>query len=114
MPVLQLKQVESVMLSLLKVAPRSAGSPRGTAPPSGGGGEVAPPSDPASPRGILKRRQWSPPPPAAGADCSAGSLTSTDAEVEVGTDASLATTEPERFEELSGQPCDTDGHGDPL
>ncbi|XP_043204130.1 centrosome-associated protein CEP250-like isoform X2 [Amphibalanus amphitrite] len=116
---LQLKQVESVMLSLLKVAPRCVSgvtnSPRDAAPPSGGGGEVAPPSrsDPVSPRGILKRRHWSPP-PASGADCSGGSLTSTDAEVEVGTDASLATTEPERFEELSGQPCDSDGDGDPL
>ena len=102
-----------MMLSLLKVAPRSVGSgtnsPREAAPPSGGGGEVAPPSgtDPASPRSILKRRQWSPP-PAEGADCSAGSLTSTDAEVEVGTDASLATTEPEqRFESLSVQQCDS-------
>ena len=101
------------MLSLLKVAPRSVGgradSVREAVPPTSGGGEVASPpdGDPAEPRGILKGRRWSPSPEPAG--CSVGSLSSSDEELEVATDASLATTEPERFESLAGQPCDSSG-----
>lgn len=117
----QLKQVETVMLALLKVAPRTTASAICHQAAGGGAATAAPPADggvydPPAPRSILKpRRRWS---PAGGDDgsggggsaaslensqlsVSAGSLAASDVETEEEphTDVSLI-TEPEPAPQL--------------